>query len=213
MKKYLIKKIKELYYKDNLTLQEVANILGYKSGNTISNILHKYNLPIKKSNFNSKNRKHKLDETYFENINSPNKAYIIGLILADGYVDEKWNKLVLTSKDKELVEYLQNELKSTHKLGKYKTFDKRTKKCYTRFSLQISSKKIVNDLNKLEIYSNIMELVISFWVNHLTNNTEICFISLCCAPKEVNVVFPHYCYLSAFCETFYTEVLTNPFTW
>lgn len=101
-----------------------------------------------------KNRKHFVDETFFEKIDTPSKAYILGLIVSDGYIDKKWNKLNFTSKDYELVNIIKKELCSEHKLSKYDIFDKRTNKSYIRYSIQISSKKIVNDLNKLGIYGN-----------------------------------------------------------
>jgi len=78
---------------------------------------------------------------YFKSIDSCNKAYILGLIVSDGYVDEKSNKLNFTSKDIELVEIFRRELKSQHKLGTYNIYDKRTNKYYQRHSIQISSKK------------------------------------------------------------------------
>ena len=50
---------------------------------TIQKILYKYNIPIYSNNliFNPN-----LNENYFENIDTPNKAYFLGLIISDGNV-------------------------------------------------------------------------------------------------------------------------------
>ena len=53
-----------------------------------------------------------------------------------------------------MVKIFKKELKSEHKLARYDVFDKRTNKTYVRYSIQIASKEIVNDLNNLGIYSN-----------------------------------------------------------
>jgi hypothetical protein len=50
-------------------------------------------------------RKYKLNENYFELINSEEKAYFLGFLFADGYVNEKLNMIDLTlhNKDREIL--------------------------------------------------------------------------------------------------------------
>ena len=48
--------------------------------------------------------KMKADFKYFEKINSKNKAYWLGYICADGHLGNKTNRLILSSKDKEVIE-------------------------------------------------------------------------------------------------------------
>ena len=50
-------------------------------------------------------RKYKLNENFFELINSEEKAYFLGFLFADGYVNEKLNMIDLTlhNKDKEIL--------------------------------------------------------------------------------------------------------------
>lgn len=63
---------------------------------------------------------------YFDNINTSNKAYLLGLILTDGCIYKSRNSLCFSfgSKDLELVEFVKQELKSTHNIGyrKFKNF-------------------------------------------------------------------------------------------
>lgn len=152
MKNLNIKQIAEYYFINKYSLNKIAGIVGNISSCTISNQLKKHGYVLNNKAHDGNNRKHHIDKDFFKNIDSKGKAYILGLIISDGYVDNHY-KLTFTSKDIELVEVFKRELKSEHKLAKYNVFDKRTNKIYTRYSLQIASKEIVNDLNKLGVYS------------------------------------------------------------
>jgi ribosomal protein S8 len=151
MKKYDIKQIAKYYFIDKYSLNKIAKIINV-SPTTIGNQLKKHGYVLDNKSHDGNNRKHYIDKDFFKIIDTKNKAYILGLIISDGYVDD-YAKLTFTSKDIELVEIFRSELKSEHKLAKYDVFDKRTDKTYTRYSLQIASKEIVNDLNKLGIFS------------------------------------------------------------
>jgi hypothetical protein len=152
MKNYNINQIAEYYFNNKYSLNKIANIVGV-SPTTIGNQLKKHGYTLDNKSHDGNNRRHNIDTNFFKTIDSKNKAYILGLIISDGYVDD-YTKLTFTSKDIELVEIFKKELKSEHKLAKYDVFDKRTKKIYTRYSLQIASKEIVSDLCKLGIHSN-----------------------------------------------------------
>lgn len=152
-KKLEIQEVKKIYFEENKTLKEVGDILGYTASG-VRKFLIKNNIKTKKQNFNSKNCKNSMNITFFENINSSSKAYVLGLLLSDGYISKKWSKVVLTSKDYELVDIVRKELNSTHKLSEYDVYDKRTNKTYKRFSLQIPSKKMCVDLNCLGLQNN-----------------------------------------------------------
>lgn len=152
MKKYDIKQIIEYYFENKYTITNIAKIIGV-STSTIKYQINKHGYVINNKSHDGNNRKHYIDKNFFKNIDSKSKAYILGLIISDGYVDN-YSKLTFTSKDIELVEIFKKELKSEHKLARYDVLDKRTNKIYTKYSLQIASKEIVNDLNNLGIYSN-----------------------------------------------------------
>jgi len=153
MKNYDIKQIANYYFNEKYTITKISKITGIPFS-TIKYQLKKHGYVIKNNNHSGNNRKHYVDKNFFKKINNKNNAYILGLIISDGYVDEKWNKLNFTSKDLELVKLFKQELKSEHKLAKYNVFDKRTNKSYCRYSLQISSKEIIKDLINLGIHSN-----------------------------------------------------------
>jgi hypothetical protein len=86
-------------------------------------------------------RKYKLNENFFEKINTEKKAYFLGLLYADGYVNEN-NMLIeitLYNQDIDILNELIYEL--------YPNNDKPLKLIRNKYyKLVISSKKIVNDL-------------------------------------------------------------------
>lgn len=152
MKKYNINKFIK-YIDSGYTITKIA-IINNVSPQTIKYQLNKHGYVYSDRRHLGNNRKCNVDMDYLKTIDSKNKAYVLGLIISDGYIDEKWNKLNFTSKDIELVELMKRELKSEHKIGTYNIFDNRTNKTYTRHSIQISSKTIVSDLNKLGVFGN-----------------------------------------------------------
>lgn len=59
-------------------------------------------------------RKYKLKEDYFDNINTPNKAYILGFLYADGYngLNKQTIRLQLSEVDREILEKIREEIGS-----------------------------------------------------------------------------------------------------
>jgi len=97
-------------------------------------------------------RKYKINENYFNIIDSENKAYILGFISADGGVKDKVLTIAQSSKNGEiLLEWIKNELNSNHILY----LRKRKKITHNdAYILQITSPQIIEDLNKYNILEN-----------------------------------------------------------
>ena len=106
----------------------------------------------------------KFNDTYFQIINSPNKAYFLGLIYADGWVI--FNKKVgtyefglqLQSQDKYILEKLNQELGGVHDIIHTPSKEKIIKGVKTiskdQNTLRVYSKQLVNDLIALNIVPN-----------------------------------------------------------
>jgi len=137
------------YYKKGDTTLKIAKLYGFKTNKRIRQILinNGFNLKLRQG-YNS--RKCSVNESFFDVIDTPDKAYILGWIISDGYVNK--NKLVFNLKDLDILETIKHILGSTHKITTTNVLDKRTNKIYTGYSLQICSKKIVSSLNKLGIH-------------------------------------------------------------
>jgi ribosomal protein L15E len=110
-------------------------------------------MKIKKFNENFK-RRVSLNESFFENIDSKEKAYALGLICSDGSIDNDGYAFSFISKDIQLVEVFKKIISSGHKICEIKSHDKRTNKIYTRFTIHVCSKKMVSDLRDIGIYNN-----------------------------------------------------------
>lgn len=85
-------------------------------------------------------RKYRLNENFFEIIDSEEKAYLLGFLFADGYVNEKLNMVDLTihNKDKEILDRFVDYLYPDGRPLKV------IRRKYLR--LVVNSKKIVDDL-------------------------------------------------------------------
>lgn len=105
-----IENIKRMYLKENKTPMEIGdkyNVQRHK----INYLLKKYN--IQKSVSEAK-RKYEINEHYFDEINTPNKAYILGFLYADGYNNRINNTIVLSldRKDEDILLKIREEVGS-----------------------------------------------------------------------------------------------------
>ncbi len=98
--------------------------------------------------------KYKINESFFEKW-SPNMAYVLGYIYADGSLDDspymRGKYIQIASIDKDSIERIKNFLNSEHKITEKKSNFIGSKIC---FVLRIGSHKIYNDLFKLGLYPN-----------------------------------------------------------
>ena len=85
----------------------------YKIGShkPILKVLHKNNVSVSQARLV---RKYDLDESFFDNIDSQEKAYILGLLYSDGSNNPKKStiSISLQEEDKELLEQVRNLIKS-----------------------------------------------------------------------------------------------------
>lgn len=116
---------------------------------TVRNILKSNNITIKN---NSEYRKYSINENYFDNIDSPNKAYILGLLYADGNVglNNYIIQLALQSRDIDILNKIKEELNIDCVLY----FDERSKKDKNHqdiYSLSFKNKHMHESLCKLGV--------------------------------------------------------------
>lgn len=81
-------------------------------GTTVLSHLKRWGVPIRKSRYNSI---YDLDTHFFDSIDSEEKAYVLGLIVADGHVSKK-GVLMMTLKDYDGIEKYKSALKSSAKI-------------------------------------------------------------------------------------------------
>jgi len=96
------------------------------------------------------------NENYFQDIDSEEKAYFLGFILADGNISKKTNRVSFTINDKDsyILEKFKKSINSENLVRHYVVPDPRKNKCNYSAAFQVSSSKIKNDLENLGISSN-----------------------------------------------------------
>lgn len=168
-KEELIKQIISLHEK-GISQVEIARKLKISRGTILRwNKEKQFFIPRKPGDAGKlKNKKHHYIENFFEDINTPNKAYILGFILGDGtIIDRKKSKrLVITvaEQDENLLTNIASELNASQlvKFRVNKSLNEQNK-----FSLTISSTKMCNDLIKLGVLPK--KTGFERWI-HLNNN-------------------------------------------
>lgn len=147
MKKYdytkeLINKIIDLYVNKKLSTITIGKQLDIGEW-SVRRCLQKNNIKLRPKFAFS--RKYKLDESFFEKIDTEEKAYWLGFLYADGAVyyckHGCYFHLTLQEKDEGMVEKFKENLKTNISLRIYS--EKKQK------GLMINSKKMVEDLIKL----------------------------------------------------------------
>jgi hypothetical protein len=133
-----------LLYDRGLSLRKIANNFSV-SQKPIRRILEQYNIIVKKE-------KYSLDKTFFNKIDTSEKAYILGLLYADGSVNRHNNdlKITLHKKDVDILNKINKIIKSNRPIGS--TLNKEKKDSYR--TLCITNKNIKNNLYKLGIIPN-----------------------------------------------------------
>lgn len=129
----------------------------------VLSVLDKMGVP---RNWNSL-RKYNINEHYFDNIDTPNKAYILGLLYADGYNNTSINaiRLSLQEDDKQILEDISKELDYNAPLIFYEHSKEHEgwKDVYTLAIRSAHMSKVLNNLGVCRAKSLILEF--PQWLN------------------------------------------------
>lgn len=154
-------KIKDLYLR-GFTIEEISKALNIKEG-TVNYHLRK----LKITRLNGKVAD--CNENYFQEIDTPNKAYFLGLLYADGGFTKHKRKngnynltltLELKKEDKYIIEEFKKQIQSSLPIKESKremtSYVNNKKYCFTKdnFYFRISCKKMINDLISLGCIEN-----------------------------------------------------------
>ena len=145
-----MRKLKDL---SDIEKSEIIN--QRKIGTTEREILKKFDISLRQyfnllklNNIKKKSKvvKYNFDEDYFESIDTEDKAYFLGFIVADGSVSSISNVIQITQKEPDILYEFKKYINSD---GCIFTSKKRNIS-----SFSVSSAKTKNDLEKLGIHSN-----------------------------------------------------------
>lgn len=147
------KKIILLYSSGNRSFKDISKEMNCDP-NTVKTILLKNHIKLhEKFKFY---RTYELDEFYFENIDTEDKAYTLGLLYADGcnHIKSACVSLSLQECDREILETIKKNIKTNRPLLKLKATTDRYINTNSSYRLSINSKKISSDLLKYGMMGN-----------------------------------------------------------
>ena len=135
------------YQNKNNTLKAIAEMFQVRP-EAIRNLLRKENIPIT----NKQTQKYPRNSNFFDVIDTPQKAYWLGMFYADGCV-KKNNQITLGLKDLEHVEKFKQAIAAIN--NKIITIeDKRLNKIYYRYDFTIRDKQLHDSLIKQGVLVN-----------------------------------------------------------
>ena len=154
----------EYLYSNGLTCLKISEMLLITE-TSVTRILKKRNIRIRTSS--EANRRYSLNEHYFDEVDTPNKAYLLGILYSDGCNHIKHHSITLSlqEEDRDVVEFMKSELQYEGPI-RINKLSNRNKKYKDQCILCINSVYLSNRLEQLGIV-NAKSLVITFpeWLN------------------------------------------------
>lgn len=91
-------------------------------GSTILKKLHLFNIPVRQIGSGDRpNALYTVDSTFFDNIDTPEKAYVLGYVTSDGHISKKDHIMFLIDKrDIDILHKVRSSMVSSHPI-RYKT--------------------------------------------------------------------------------------------
>lgn len=148
--------IVSLYKKGN-TILEIAQQY-HISNKTVSYILHSNNIQI--TQYGESSKKYSLNETYFDLIDNRDKAYLIGLLYADGCNTGKEISISLKSVDKHILDSINKLLDSDRPL-QFLSYHDKNKNWSDQYKLCITNKYMATQLMELGVVPH-KSLILTF---------------------------------------------------
>lgn len=160
-------------YNSGMQPVQISKELGLKHHQPIYNFLKKTGNFIKHKNGNGTLRKYSLNETFFDIIDSEAKAYSLGFIAADGFVDELNHriKISLNVQDIDVLEKIRDSIGSDNPIVHF-VKDKK----YNHCSICFNSKILVERLVELGLCMGKSLTMTSRIYNHIPDTLKIHFL-------------------------------------
>jgi hypothetical protein len=140
-------------YNDGSSSQKIANKYGYKTDKTVLDVLKKNGINRRAASIPTF-----YDTSFFEQIDSHEKAYVLGLIMTDGYVikDYMGFGIQLTKEDGYILEKIAEIIGAIQGVSQINCDSKRKKMPTTKdmVRLTVHNRKISEDLKKMGVVKN-----------------------------------------------------------
>lgn len=151
----------DLYINQNKSANSIAKEFECDPS-TITRQLKRWSITIRQKRYNAK---YTLEYNFFKNIDTEEKAYLIGLLLADGHISKN-DVIMLTLRDKDIVEKYRQAIQSNAPIRKDR---------YGNYQLNIRCKQMAEDLRRIGLnnqksYSLDFNKVLSYIPKNLENH-------------------------------------------
>lgn len=163
IKKHQYPDVVEMYY-NGYTTDQIAQKYNCVH-EVVCKILHRCGVQMRPAS--DRVRKYSFNEHYFDDIDTPNKAYILGLLYADGCNHAKNNgiTLKLQERDKEVLEKINIELQNEKPLF-FINLNMHNDKWQNAYEISLFSKHFANTLaNKGVVPNKSFKLTFPTWLN------------------------------------------------
>lgn len=137
-------------YCNGFSITNIAKRYHFSSS-TISRLLKENNIVIKKSE--AYNTKYTLNQNYFDNIDSEDKDYILGLLCADGCVSHNTISISLQEGDQHILNDINTRIESNRPLRCIPLHSK-NKNWHNQYCLTIVNKHMATSLKLLGVIEN-----------------------------------------------------------
>lgn len=142
-----LEEIKDMYYNQKISFNKISLLLKINE-KIIRNLFIELGLPKRPREIF---KKYSMNEKYFEVIDTPDKAYFLGLLFADGDMSEKRSyttSLSLVEGDKYILETFKKYLQCTNPI---KFCERQKESWQDSYRLRICRKKVYNNLLDLNL--------------------------------------------------------------
>lgn len=144
-------------YQNGMTARNIAKKFNIGEKRT-SDILKKHNVRVLLSS--ERPSKYLLNEHYFDEIDTQDKAYILGFLYADGCIHNNNIAICLQERDKNILDRINLAVGSDRPLN-FIDYSRRRKNCQNQYRLSITNKYMANQLISLGVVQN-KSLVLEF---------------------------------------------------
>lgn len=146
-------------YLDGMNFTEIAKEI-HCAEQTAKEVVLEYGIELR--DYRKESMKYNIDEEYFNIIDTPNKAYVLGLFYSDGTVSKKTSTITLSlqERDVDILRKIQLDMKSNHPLVYVKLNDKNPN-WSNQYSFSISNRPLHDSLIKQGVIPN-KSLILKF---------------------------------------------------
>ncbi len=144
----------EKLHSEGKTAKEISDLLGFKYHQPVYHYFIKMGW---ERNGKPGKRTYKVNEKYFDKIDTEEKAYILGFICADGHVGQNYITITVAIKDRDILEKVKRALQAEHPIKEVlraNLYKKTKRKILKLVCIKINGERLVKPLFDMGLTSH-----------------------------------------------------------